>query len=84
MHGELYDLPWRTLRDFLLPSEPVELELGVIELEDGDGSLAMVRRRAFAEPETFLDISAVRGPGARTTARALTSALKIAALWLIR
>jgi hypothetical protein len=58
VHGELYDLPWRTLRDFLLPSEPAELELGVIELEDGDGALAMVRRRAFTEPETLLDISA--------------------------
>jgi len=55
--GELYDLPWSTLRDFLLPSEPTELELGVIELEDGAGSLAMIRRRVYTEPPTLLDIS---------------------------
>ena len=55
--GELYDLSWRILRDFLLPSEPIELELGVIELEDGSGTLAMIRRRVYAEPATFVDIS---------------------------
>ena len=55
--GELYDLSWRVLRDFLLPSEPTELELGVIELEDGSGALAMVRRRVYIEPATLVDIS---------------------------
>jgi allophanate hydrolase-like protein len=49
--GELYDVPWDILRDRLLPAEPEELELGVIELEDGTGTLAMVRRRGYAEPE---------------------------------
>lgn len=55
--GELYDLPWEVLRDSLLPAEPPELELGVIELEDGGASLSMVRRRTYIEPETYKDIS---------------------------
>ena len=56
--GELYDVPWRTLRERLLPAEPPELELGVIELEDGAGTLAMVRRRTYAEPDdAYRDIS---------------------------
>lgn len=59
--GELYDLTWRVLRDFLLPSEPTELELGVIELEDGTGSLAMIRRRVYTEPAILVDISGYTG-----------------------
>ncbi|HEV3172420.1 MAG TPA: gamma-glutamylcyclotransferase [Actinocrinis sp.] len=56
--GELYDVRWETLRERLLPAEPDELELGVIELEDGTGTLAMVRRRTYAEPEdAYRDIS---------------------------
>jgi hypothetical protein len=56
--GELYDVPWHTLRDRLLPAEPEELELGVIELEDGSGTLAMVRRRGYDEPpDAYRDIS---------------------------
>jgi gamma-glutamylcyclotransferase (GGCT)/AIG2-like uncharacterized protein YtfP len=57
--GELYDVPWEVLRESLLPSEPDELELGVIEIEDGGGSLAMVRRRTYREPDgAYRDISA--------------------------
>ena len=57
--GELYDVPWEILRESLLPSEPDELELGVIELEDGSGALAMVRRRSYREPDgAYRDISA--------------------------
>lgn len=48
--GELYDVPWDVLRESLLPAEPPELELGVIELEDGSGTLSMIRRRAYSEP----------------------------------
>ena len=56
--GEVYDVPWDVLRDSLLPAEPEELELGVIELEDGSGSLAMVRRRPYSEsPSALRDIS---------------------------
>lgn len=49
--GELYDVPWDVLRESLLPAEPAELELGVIELADGSGALAMLRRRAYTEPD---------------------------------
>jgi len=56
--GELYDVPWEILRERLLPAEPPELELGVIELEDGTGTLAMLRRRTYAEPDdVYRDIS---------------------------
>lgn len=55
--GELYDLPMTTLRDSLLPAEPDELELGVIELEDGTPSFAVVLRREFRCTATLTDIS---------------------------
>lgn len=56
--GELYDVPWDVLRESLLPAEPAELELGVIELEDGSGCLSMVRRRSYREPAgLYRDIS---------------------------
>lgn len=42
--GELYELSYAQLRDSLLPHEPKELELTVIELEDGTGSLSMRMR----------------------------------------
>ncbi len=49
--GELYELPYRMLRESLLPREPDELELGVIELADGSGSLAMrMRGEALGPP----------------------------------
>lgn len=56
--GELYDVPWEVLRESLLPAEPAELELGVIELEDGSGALAMIRRHTYVESGgAFRDIS---------------------------
>lgn len=42
--GEVYDVPLAVLRGSLLPSEPPELELGVVELDDGTASLAMLLR----------------------------------------
>ncbi len=59
--GEVYDVPMEVLRDSLLPAEPPELELGVIELADGRPSLAMVLRREFAAHADLKDISAVGG-----------------------
>ena len=53
--GEVYDLSYEQLRAVLLPGEPAGLELGVIELNDGSGSLAMVLRRGF--PSALSDIS---------------------------
>jgi gamma-glutamylcyclotransferase (GGCT)/AIG2-like uncharacterized protein YtfP len=50
--GEVYDVAMVVLRDRLLPAEPLELELGVIELIDGTSCLAMLLRRpptSFAE-----------------------------------
>lgn len=47
VQGELYDVPLEVLRDRFLPDEPPELELGVIELDDGRATLCMVLR----EPE---------------------------------
>ena len=43
--GELYDVPLTTIRDQFIPAEPAELELGVIELADGESALAVVLRR---------------------------------------
>lgn len=57
--GELYDVPLETLRDFLLPAEPPELELGVIELEDGTACLATMLRATFAGAVDLKDISDV-------------------------
>ena len=59
--GELYSLPYAMLREKLLPREPAELELGVIELADGSGSLSM-RMRAWAlEADGVSDISTAGG-----------------------
>jgi gamma-glutamylcyclotransferase (GGCT)/AIG2-like uncharacterized protein YtfP len=58
VHGEVYDMSYEQLRDVLLPGEPDGLELGVIELADGTGSLAMVLRREYAQHPRLLDISA--------------------------
>lgn len=50
--GELYELPYSQLRERLLPNEPPELELTIIELEDGSGSLSMrMRDDAIGQPE---------------------------------
>ncbi len=57
--GEVYDVPLPVLRDSLLPAEPPELELGLIELADGRACLAMLLRRAAAEPADLRDISAI-------------------------
>ena len=57
VHGEVYDMSYEQLRDVLLPGEPAGLELGVVELADGSGSLAMVLRREYAEHPELVDIS---------------------------
>ncbi|KAE8762455.1 allophanate hydrolase-related protein [Georgenia thermotolerans] len=44
--GELYDVPLTTLLRWFLPDEPGELELSVVELEDGSAALAMALRPA--------------------------------------
>lgn len=52
--GELYDVPIDMLHRSLLPAEPPELELGTIELENGDVSFAMLLRREVLERGTGL------------------------------
>jgi hypothetical protein len=54
--GEVYEMSWEQLREVLLPGEPAGLELGVIELAGGSGSLAMVLRRPHA-PLPTVDIT---------------------------
>ncbi|MGV9305290.1 MULTISPECIES: allophanate hydrolase-related protein [unclassified Nonomuraea] len=55
--GELYDVDMDVLRDRLLPAEPPELELGVIELADGRSSLAMVLRKPITSHVPLIDIT---------------------------
>ncbi|MGH3326608.1 MAG: allophanate hydrolase-related protein [Streptomycetales bacterium] len=59
--GELYDVPLEALRDNLLPDEPAELELGVIELADGAPSLAMLLRSTEYDRGVHRDITAYGG-----------------------
>ena len=55
--GELYAMPYAMMREQLLPREPQELELGVIELADGTGSLSMRMRDWALTAEGTFDIS---------------------------
>jgi hypothetical protein len=55
--GELYEVSYEALREGLLPAEPPELELGIIELADGSGSLAMRMRTAALAASDVLDIT---------------------------
>lgn len=59
--GEIYEMPYAMLRERLLPREPAELELGVIEMSDGQGSLAMRMRAAALEADGVTDISEAGG-----------------------
>ncbi|WP_199430339.1 allophanate hydrolase-related protein [Qaidamihabitans albus] len=58
VHGEVYDLPLAVLREHLLPAEPAELELGVIELADGAACLATVLRASAVDDPGLVDITA--------------------------
>jgi hypothetical protein len=59
--GEVYEMPYAMLRDQLLPREPGELELGVLELAGGQGALSM-RMRAWAlDSAGVTDISGAGG-----------------------
>jgi hypothetical protein len=59
VEGEVYELSYDQLREVLLPGEPEGLELGVIELADGSGSLAMILRREYPVLPELTDISAL-------------------------
>jgi hypothetical protein len=55
--GEVYDVPMDVLRDRLLPAEPPELELGIIELADSTSVLGMLLRRPLVSFPQLTDIS---------------------------
>ena len=57
--GELYDVLLEVVRDRFLPDEPPELELGVVELDDGTAALSMVLRPGESGRHT--DITAYGG-----------------------
>lgn len=59
--GELYELREEVLRDSLLPAEPPELELGVIELEDGSAAFAFVLRPGLEDGDGVADITRFGG-----------------------
>jgi hypothetical protein len=59
--GEVYELPYLVLANKLLPREPGELELGIIELADGTGSLAMRMRAEALDLPGVVDISDAGG-----------------------
>ncbi|KAA0973026.1 hypothetical protein FQ154_20305 [Paeniglutamicibacter gangotriensis] len=57
IRGELYEVSYDILRRSLLPAEPAELELTVIELNDGTGSLSMAIRREALNAPGVVDIT---------------------------
>ena len=59
--GELYELPYLMLAHRLLPREPRELELGIIELSSGDGCLSMHMRQESILRSDTTDISKAGG-----------------------
>jgi hypothetical protein len=61
IHGELYSVTYRILNEDLLPLEPEELELGIIKLVDGSGSLAMVVRDGAEKLPNVLNITKFGG-----------------------
>ena len=62
VEGELYDVPLDVIRDAFIPAEPPELELSVVELEDGSSALVvMLRADVHATGDGLEDISAHGG-----------------------
>lgn len=62
IEGELYDIPEHILRDNLLPAEPAELDLGTIELSEGEVVNAMILRPERLHPaHKVVDISELGG-----------------------
>src|ERR1700722_9543409 len=60
--GGLYDIPEEILRDQLLPAEPRELDLGTIELIDGEAVAAMLLAPERLTPgDRVVDISELGG-----------------------
>jgi hypothetical protein len=70
VEGELYDVPLEVIRDRFIPAEPPELELGVVELDDGRAALVvLLRDDAYQVGEGLIDISEHGGWRAYRAAR---------------
>jgi gamma-glutamylcyclotransferase (GGCT)/AIG2-like uncharacterized protein YtfP len=70
VEGELYDVPLDVIRDAFIPAEPPELELSVVELEDGGSALVvMLRAEVHAAGDGLKDISTHGGWRAYTEGR---------------
>ena len=61
VEGELYEVPLEVIRDRFIPAEPPELELGVVELDDGASALVVVLRAEHRADPGLTDISAHGG-----------------------
>lgn len=59
--GELYEVDYSVLGEQLLPHEPAELELTVVQLSDGTGGLCMKMRTEALDTPGVTDISACGG-----------------------
>jgi gamma-glutamylcyclotransferase (GGCT)/AIG2-like uncharacterized protein YtfP len=60
--GELYEVSLDVIRDQFIPAEPPELELSVVELQDGSSALVVVLREVAYQAGTgLIDISAHGG-----------------------
>lgn len=59
--GEVYEVSYSQLRTALLPREPDELELSVIELEDGRGALSMICREDERGADSVREITDAGG-----------------------
>jgi hypothetical protein len=71
VEGELFEVPLAVVRDRFIPAEPPELELGVVELDDGGAALVvLLRRDAHAAGDGLTDISGHGGWRAYRASRA--------------
>ena len=62
VEGELYDVPLDVIRDRFIPAEPSELELSVVELDDGGSALVvMLRADVHAAGDGLKDVSEYGG-----------------------
>ena len=60
--GELYEVSLDVIRDRFIPAEPPELELSVVELEDGSSAMVVVLREvAYRAGTGLIDISDAGG-----------------------
>lgn len=59
--GEVYDVPLEVIAERFMPDEPPELELGVVQLEDGSYALAVQLRPGEAESGKHKDITSYGG-----------------------